>query len=67
MALEGYTYNAIKEILVVSIGFISKWKTAFEFGSIKALNIKALKLQYKGSSGYLNREEKQETVEWIIN
>jgi transposase len=62
LALEGYTYNAIKEILVVSIGFISKWKTAFEFGSIKAL-----KLQHKGSTGYLNREEKEETVEWIIN
>ena len=26
-----------------------------------------MKLQYKGSTGYLNREEKEETVEWIIN
>jgi len=62
LTLEGYTYNAIKEILIVSIGFISKWKTAFEFGGIKALE-----LQYKGSTGYLNREEKEEAVEWIIN
>jgi transposase len=58
LTLEGYTYNTIKEILIVSIGFISKWKTAFECGGIKAL-----KLQYKGSTGYLNREEKEEVAE----
>ena len=37
LALEGYVYRRIQKILEVSIGFISKWKTAFKIGGLEAI------------------------------
>lgn len=61
LALEGYAYRAIQKILEVSVGFISKWKRAFEMGGISAL-----KLGYKGAKSYLSKSERQSVIEWLI-
>ena len=61
LALEGYTYRGIQKILEVSVGFISKWNKAFKFGGLEAL-----KSRHQGARGYLNRSEKQEVIEWLI-
>lgn len=61
LALEGYVYRNIQNILEVSVGFISKWKKAFDFGGVLAL-----KSGHKGAKSYLNPREKQEVIEWLI-
>ncbi|ACB49541.1 transposase [Crocosphaera subtropica ATCC 51142] len=37
LVLEGYRYERVSEILSVSLGFISKWVNAFNFGGINGL------------------------------
>ncbi|MFB2835777.1 helix-turn-helix domain-containing protein [Floridanema evergladense] len=61
LALEGYRYEKIKEILAVSVGFISKWFNAFKVGGNEAL-----KSRYKGTESYLSPEERAETIAWLI-
>jgi transposase len=61
LALEGYTYRSIAQIIGCSPAFISKWKNAFEFGGIEGL-----KSRYKGSSGYLNPREREKIIDWLI-
>lgn len=61
LVLEGYSYRSIQKLLVVSIGFISKWKNAFDFGGIEGL-----KSRYQGGKSYLSRQEQAEVVEWLI-
>ena len=43
-------------------GFIAKWKKEFISAGIEGIILK-----YKGSRPYLNAEEKQELIQWIIN
>jgi transposase len=61
LVLEGDRYQAVKEILSVSLGFISKWVNAFNFGGIDAL-----RSGYKGSKSYLTNSERAEVIEWLI-
>lgn len=61
LALEGYSYRSIQKILEVSVGFISKWKNAFEFGGIEGL-----KSRHQGSQSFLSRSEKEEVIDWLI-
>ncbi|MCW6035910.1 IS630 family transposase [Spirulina subsalsa FACHB-351] len=61
LALEGYTYRSIAQIIGCSPAFISKWKNAFEFGGIEGL-----KSGYKGSSVYLNSREREKIIDWLI-
>ncbi|MGQ4650373.1 winged helix-turn-helix domain-containing protein [Lyngbya aestuarii] len=60
LVIEKYPYHQISAILNVSIGFISKWKTAFE-----EKGISGLKLAHKGAKGYLNLEQKSEVIRWL--
>jgi len=62
LVLEGYKYDAVRQILSVSCGFISKWKAAFESNGIEGLS-----LGYKGGKGYLSNEEVEEVVDWLIS
>ncbi len=60
MSMRGYARAEIAEELDVSVQFIDKWKPIyFEKG------IEGLKLQYKGSTGYLSKQEHQSIVEYI--
>jgi transposase len=61
LVLEGYRYQAVSKILSVSLGFISKWVNAFNFGGINAL-----RSRYKGSKSYLTNQERTEVIEWLI-
>ncbi len=61
LVLEGYRYQRVSEILSVSLGFISKWFNAFNFGGINGL-----KSRYKGSKSYLKNQERTEVIEWLI-
>lgn len=60
MALRDYTYFEIRDILQLSVGFISKWKQTFE-----ARGVAGLLLQYQGSSGYLERKQQQDVIDWL--
>lgn len=62
MTLRGYKHEEIMAILQISSGFISKWKQAFVFQGLEAL-----KLNYQGSKGYLNPEQKQEVLNWLVS
>jgi putative transposase len=60
MILSGKSYHEIKELLKVSHGFISKWKNSAIFQGVESL-----KLQYKGTQGYLKPEEKVKILQWM--
>lgn len=60
MVFQGYTYFEIREVLKISVGFISKWKQAFE-----KRGVAGLVLQYQGSRGYLNAEQRQAVIDWL--
>ncbi|MCU0568801.1 MAG: helix-turn-helix domain-containing protein [Oculatellaceae cyanobacterium Prado106] len=60
MVLQKYTYLEIREVLQVSIGFISKWKHAFE-----EKGVSGLALQHHGSKGYLDAQQRQSVMIWL--
>ncbi len=49
MVMQNYTYFEIRDVLQVSVGFISKWKQMFEEQGVAGLALK-----YQGSTGYLD-------------
>lgn len=60
MILSGKSYHEIMETLQVSSSFISYWKNQALFQGIESL-----RLQHKGSQGYLTPKEKTQVIEWI--
>lgn len=60
MVQQNYTYYQVRDILGVSVGFISNCQQKFEREGIKAL-----KLGYKGSDSYLSVEQKQTILNWL--
>jgi putative transposase len=60
MVRQEYTYFAIRDVLQVSIGFISKWKQVYE-----TKGVPGLALQYRGSLGYLNEHQRQAVIDWL--
>jgi transposase len=60
MVEQGYTYFKIRDILQVSVGFISKWRQAFE-----AEGIEGISLKYKGSKSYLDENQRQAVNSWL--
>jgi transposase len=60
MVIQEYTYFAIRDVLHVSVGFISKWKQAFG-----QQGVRGLVLQHQGSVGYLNAKQRQATLDWL--
>jgi putative transposase len=60
MVRQNYTYFEIRDVLKVSVGFISKWKQIFcEQG------IAGLILKHRGSTGYLSPIERQAVIGWL--
>jgi putative transposase len=60
MALKGYEYDVICDILSVTSGFISQSKKAYiEQGTAGLL------LKYKGSQSFLRPEERQAVIQWL--
>ena len=60
MVMRKYTYFEIRDVLQVSIGFISKWKQLFEEQGVSGLLLK-----HQGSSGYLDAVARQEVIDWL--
>lgn len=60
MALQEYTYFAIRDILQVSVSFISKWKQAYQ-----TQGVAGLALQHRGSLAYLNANQRQAVIDWL--
>ena len=53
MVQQNYPYSQIKEVLKVSVGFISIYHTKF-----REEGIEGLKLKHKGFQGYLTTKQK---------
>ena len=60
LALQGYLYAAISEMLDVTPGFISHAKKAYETQGTAGLT-----LQYQGTKPYLSPEQRQSVSEWL--
>lgn len=60
MVSQGYTHFQIRDVLQVSVGFINKWKHAFE-----RQGVLGLALQYQGSTGYLTSQQRQVVIDWL--
>lgn len=60
LALKGWSYRGIAEVLNVSTSFISKWKKRFQ-----SAGIEGLKLSYQGAKSYLTLQQRQEVITWI--
>lgn len=60
LALKGWSYRGIAEVLNVSTSFISKWKKRFHFAGVEGL-----KLSYQGAKSYLTEQQKQQVITWI--
>lgn len=53
----GQTINAVAEVLNVTASYVVKWN-----GVYKKEGVRGLRLQYKGSVGYLDAEQKGEVI-----
>lgn len=60
MVMQDYSYFEIREVLQVSVGFISKWKQIFEEQGVAGLALK-----HQGSTGYLAPEQRQAVMDWL--
>ncbi len=58
--LQGKPYQEVKELLQVSQSFISKWKNRAIFEGVESL-----KVQYKGSKGYLSSADRNAVIQWL--
>lgn len=60
MQLQGQSYQDIQKLLQVSQSFISKWKNRVIFEGVNSL-----KLKYRGRTGQLSHQQKQEVINWL--
>lgn len=60
MVMQEYTYCEIRDVLGVSLGFISKWRQLYEQQGVAGLC-----LRHQGSRGYLSSEQRQGVVKWL--
>jgi len=56
----GQSINEVAEVLNVSPGYVVKWN-----GVYKKEGVRGLRLQYKGTAGYLNGSQKDELIAWL--
>jgi len=59
-ALLGYRYEAICEMLDVTLGFVSQAKKAYETQGTTGLTLK-----YQGTQPYLSSSERQAVIDWL--
>lgn len=60
LRLEHQPSQKVQQILQVSQSFVSHWKNRAIFEGVEAL-----RMQYKGSAGYLKAQEKEAVIQWI--
>ena len=60
MSQRGHSYREIRDVLQVSIGFVTHCCQRYE-----ATGVEGLKSKYWGTQGYLSAQQKQELLEWL--
>jgi putative transposase len=60
LALQGYAYEVISDMLDVTPGFVSQSKKAYETHGTAGLALK-----YKGSQPYLSASQRQAVIDWL--
>src|SRR5919198_3490232 len=60
LALQGYLYEVICDMLDVTPGFVSQSKTAYETHGIEGLTLK-----YHGARPFLSDSERQAVIGWL--
>jgi putative transposase len=60
LALQGYLYETIGDMLDVTPGFVSQSKKLYETQGTAGLILK-----HKGSQPYLSSEERQAVIDWL--
>lgn len=60
LALQGYLYETISNMLDITPGFVSQAKKAYETQGTAGLT-----LNHKGSQPYLSAEERQAVIDWL--
>lgn len=60
MSQRGHSYREIRDVLQVSVGFISTWGDRY-----RDKGVEGLKLNYWGTAGYLDGAQKQEILSWL--
>ena len=60
LALQGYLYETISDMLDVTPGFVSQAKRAYETQGTAGLTLK-----YQGAQPYLSAAERQAVIEWL--
>ena len=60
LALQGYLYATISDMLQVTPGFVSQAKTAYETAGIAGLRLK-----YTGRHAYLSVDARQRVIDWL--
>lgn len=60
MSQRGHSYREIRDVLQVSVGFITNCCQRYE-----ATGVEGLKSNYWGTQGYLNAKQKQGLFDWL--
>lgn len=60
MSQRGHSYREIRDILQVSVGFVSASNQRYQVAGIVGL-----RLNYWGTQGYLTSQQKQELFDWL--
>jgi transposase len=60
LALQGYLYETISDMLAVTPGFVSQSKKAYETQGTQGLTLK-----YQGSQPYLSEEARHNVIDWL--
>ena len=60
LALQGYLYEVISDLLDVTPGFVSQAKKAYETAGTDGLTLK-----YQGMQPYLSSDERQAVIVWL--
>jgi putative transposase len=61
MSERGHSYREIRDVLQVSLGFITTCTQRYQ-----AEGVEGLRLKYWGTQGYLNARQKQELFAWLV-
>ena len=60
MRLQGMKHREIQGLLAVHSSYISRWEKKYREGGVEKI-----RLGYKGSESYLNKEQRIAVIDWI--
>jgi len=60
MSERGHSYQEIRDVLQVSVGFVTACRQRY-----KTAGVKGLRSNYWGTKGYLNAQQQEELFDWL--